>query len=103
MRLRLLTGLVALALVAPVTAEASSIDMGQVRSMAKKSARKMMVLYDASDYRVVCFRKSSTTATCRLRMVDATDSDGMNYDCSIWTKYRLKGRYIYQRMAANYC
>lgn len=63
----------------------------------------MMILYDASDYRITCGKTGRSTAACRLRMLNATDSDGYNYDCSIYTKYRDRGRYTYQRMAGNYC
>jgi hypothetical protein len=88
----------------PATAEASSISMSQVRQIAKRQARREMIVYDASGYRVTCNQTGRITAYCRLRLLNATDSDGASYDCSIFVKYKLHANgYIYSKLAGDYC
>lgn len=92
-----------LILAAPAVAQ-SSISMPAVRYMARKQAARMILVYDASDYRVNCNQTGRITAYCRLRMLAATDSDGGNYDCSVFIKYKLHADgAIYSKMAGDDC
>lgn len=90
--------------IAPAAFAQSRLAMTDVQRIAHKQGEKLMIVYDASDYRTSCFRTGHLTARCRIRLIDAIDTEGNYYDCSIWSGYRLRADgYIHSRSIANFC